>query len=935
MKSVIVRHAALIACMLAFTSHAAAAPQVIHKISTDKSVAQVVHSVEGSLPTTGIPYEYSLTETEALKKLFAKPQPHSALTSSKAAATQRLIDILKKRTAAIMRLVFNDPTGKHELHLAFKFGYESIGRTLVPGTTITITTTKALEPWQRELLSSVIKVDSMLVRNLLTAAGAIVGFGAGRLLSTPAKLRALRNEVAWISYFQEATAYAFTESVGFPEELYQGVVKTTPGKPYIPPLQKIYDSSWPVFDTSAINIPDDVAVAIIYLPSPGALSALAASGKLGGNTNKNQIRILVFPSAYAWEISSEISKNNTELTANNWLSCGVNTSSESPEIANMAAQNILAKMSEDQASKSQSRSLQSWDSEHVRYVSKLRSQHPDAIVRYLSHQSSDWTTLGTVATATTEITVLPLSFLTITQAVANDPSAITVTHEEFPDALSSVQRRTLLVINDQAAPLSKKGLSMRYACEALTSTKKRPVNTGEDPQFRFDDVFMNLQPTSKDPLACIRYIKVTPSMQAGILRHPASLHVFTAQSDTSSALETVYQAATAYLTKETRKPTLVLTAEEIEARQREDDAAYEDARQAAAEEQARKFQELSDRITWSTDTGIDEFEQFKADITAALAVIDPGIETRAAQTSPSARLKQAIQALPELAPSETTFSKHRLLFARREECNADGSREKQDTFLQTKGWQVVVWGKLDELSKDNPVIFTNLFTSMYPQATAFGTGIIIQSRSGVDLKVTPQTSILPYHYGIINVARAIVANRHFFEQKHDEETAHTRATGYVAPTPTEPASAGTRAGSARTPQPRREGPEASSSSTTERSKAQQVAEDILSVGVWCENSFQASEARSGKVFHAVINEWKRAHTLWIKNKTELTRTYVIFANTTDVFANIDDGKNDRFFVVTNYKAATELSHEVTVTQASGSSQMTLQKLKEILDQRAT
>ena len=45
----------------------------------------------------------------------------------------------------------------------------------------------------------------------------------------------------------------------------------------------------------------------------------------------------------------------------------------------------------------------------------------------------------------------------------------------------------------------------------------------------------------------------------------------------------------------------------------------------------------------------------------------------------------------------------------------------------------------------------------------------------------------------------------------------------------------------------------------------------------------------------------------------------------------DEAKKPLFFVVTEYEAATELRHKVTVTEADGSSTMTLQELKTLIE----
>lgn len=240
-------------------------------------------------------------------------------------------------------------------------------------------------------------------------------------------------------------------------------------------------------------------------------------------------------------------------------------------------------------------------------------------------------------------------------------------------------------------------------------------------------------------------------------------------------------------------------------------------------------------------------------------------------------------------------------------------------------------GKTNFLNQTN----SRLFINIYQQGASWIVKANVCSLSGDSMITYPEDGTgktLSYQEAVITVAKTLMNNRKFLKEYVSQadfkpRRPDTSTPGAHAPTPPSTTATGP-AGGGSAGTPRREAPPASA--TPDRSLAQIISEDLLSVGTWCGLTLQPSETNRGKVFYAQITEWKRAHTVWITNKADTARTYVIFASAPDVFTNIDEGKRHRFFVVTDYAAATKLSDKITVTQTSGTSEMTLQELKEVL-----
>lgn len=675
--------------------HITAAPQVIHKISTNNRVVQVLHSVETTLPVSTTSCEYSAEETKTLKKLFAKPQPHATLQNSKAPASQRLMDILSKRTPTTIRVVFNEDGRTKELYLSFKFGYESIGRSLVPGTTITVISTKALEPWQRELLATIIKVDSTLIRKLLIAAGGIIGLGIKNIMEKPARYRAQRQDLSWLESLQDKIRTSTSNDLPFEEEIYQARVKIVPGKSYAPSLQRIYDSSWPRFDTSGINIPKNSLVAIIYVPCPGAISALINDGKLKCDTTKNQIRILAYPAKHSWDISSELSKYAQEIDKYQWSSSAISEYFQATDFV------LLLERAASKASLKNS--PRAWGDEHYALIKKISTRKTDCVIHYPLNSSGSWKTLGNVDASTSEIVFLPMSLIDlvpITHPGLGD-NVYNPTHPKFPKMNENIAHRTLVIINDQFAPFSYLGSKkIRHAYELLALTKENDIP-------RFSSVFMNMQPTSSSTHKCIHYTVVIPPTDTATMtgRLNPSVCVHHAQTATDSALECVYQAVAQHDSNVPTpgKPTFHFDEEEDAQRHREE---------------REKEQKLIEGIVWTSAATItDEFARFEEDIWATIQQFEGAPKQDTLRATSGESLPSILPSLPvlegykddRLYSSDEIASQqarnalaleisgvYRLLFTHADHC---GNNRNLELHPLLNGRHLIVWEKQTFLTK--------------------------------------------------------------------------------------------------------------------------------------------------------------------------------------------------------------------------------------------
>lgn len=512
-------------------SYASAATEVLFETFTESKIARVFHEIEPTLPAAELVVEFSIEETAAFSDFFSGSQPHAAITQNKLVSLNTLTDILTHRKNTNVLLKFHvDTVTTRELHLCFTFNTEFYQGKNIQRLILTVTTTKAIIEIEKEFLHTLIKADSFLTLHGMKVL-ALLGIGAAvSPFTIPAYLRYTRRNPDWTSTLKTSLEREFTAVHAYKDEYAIDIMQTYPTKPYVPALQSVYDSTWPIFEPERVSIPEKPLVYILCLPCAGALSALAKAGKLGGNIDKKQVRILLYPASHASAVKAEIESNLNTLKANNWIYLAINENN-SQKIQESNAKTVLKQVT-TALSVPLDASIHNWANYekqdiHVRYLENITNRYPTWAVTYPNDWGSSWQTKGTTQ-ATREIVVLPVSMLHLD----------TITPANIPNRGAKTKRSLLLIINDDHEFL--------YRDRAKLSpfiTMKRDLKTTSP--LRFDNVCVILDAAVSKPQQRVHYATPKPTT-SDFDPSSVELNVFEATDDTT-ALALVYAAAENYL----------------------------------------------------------------------------------------------------------------------------------------------------------------------------------------------------------------------------------------------------------------------------------------------------------------------------------------------------------------------------------------------------
>ncbi len=514
------------------TSYVSAATEVLFETLTENKIARVFHEIEPTLPAAELVVEFSIEETAAFSDFFSSSQPHTAITENKLVSLSTITDILTHRKNTNVLLKFHvDTVTTRELHLCFTFNTELYQGKNVQRLILTVTTTKAIIEIEKEFLHTLIKADSFLTLHGMKVL-ALLGIGAAvSPFTIPAYLRYTRRNPDWTSTLKTSLEREFTAVHAYKDEYAIDIMQTYPSKPYVPVLQSVYDSTWPIFEPERVSIPEKPLVYILCLPCAGALSALAKAGKLGGNIDKKQVRILLYPASHASAVKAEIESNLNTLKANNWIYLAINENN-SQKIQESNAKTVLKQVT-TALSVPLDASIHNWANYekqdiHVRYLENITNRYPTWAVTYPNDWGSSWQTKGTTQ-ATREIVVLPVSMLHFD----------TITPANIPSRGAKTKRSLLLIINDD-----HEFLYTNRAKLAPFITMKRDLQKTTSP-LRFDNVCVILDAAVSKPQQRVHYATPKPTT-SDFDPSSVELNVFEATDDTT-ALALVYAAAENYL----------------------------------------------------------------------------------------------------------------------------------------------------------------------------------------------------------------------------------------------------------------------------------------------------------------------------------------------------------------------------------------------------
>lgn len=593
-----------------FTPQLSASLTLLGETVTDNQVSRVFHVLSAQLPAKA---DEAVTlnpeETADFKTLFAAPQHHKVILSSKLPYLQKVTDILARRQAATMILELQTSADAvKKLHLAFAFDKEFFRGQLVERLMLTVTTTGALEAEEKEFFATIIKADGFFVKHgakvlMLLAAGA-----ATYPLTIPGKLRNQRKNQPWMEKLQEVLVQNFTALQAYNNEYHIDIMKTYPCAAYAPSLQGFYDSSWPIFKPEEISIPEKPMIYILLLPCAGALSALAQAGKLEGNANKRQVRILLYPTTQASAIEFEIAAHKKTLSANRWLTKPVLEGDKQTDLQTNA-QNIFEHLIRELEAPF-AFTTKPWGSDQLQKLEELSRQNPLWAIHYKTNSGlAPWETKGTVD-ATSEVIVLTTSSLKSMASL--DTMTITVDTSSIPPRTANIKESLLLVINDTPKFLYADG---RLALGHVVNMKRNEYDLNSKP--RFDKAFFVLEPTARATQKWVHFATPTPASSTGdnMVTDDADLEVF--ESDTEkTTLELAYQAASSHMRKLMVAEETRLEQERLEREKRERENKEHENRSAEIQ---RQEQEALARVAWKTATEVeDNFTRFKEDVLSVL-----------------------------------------------------------------------------------------------------------------------------------------------------------------------------------------------------------------------------------------------------------------------------------------------------------------------------
>ncbi len=978
-----------------FTPQLSASLTLLGETVTDSQVSRVFHVLSAQLPAKADETVETVTlnpeETKDFKALFATPQHHKVILSSKLAYLQKVTDILARRQAATMILELQTSADSvKKLHLAFAFDKEFFRGQLVERLMLTVTTTVALEAEEKEFFTTIIKADGFFVKHAAKALMLLAAGAATYPLTIPGKLRNQRKNQPWMEKLQEVLVQNFTALKAYNNEYHIDIMKTYPGAAYAPSLQGFYDSSWPIFKPEEISIPEKPMIYILLLPCAGALSALAQAGKLEGNANKRQVRILLYPTTQASAIEPEIALHRKTLSANRWLTKPVLEGDKQTDLQTNA-QNIFELLIRELEAPF-AFTTKPWGSDHLQKLEELSRQNPLWAIHYKTNSGlAPWETKGTVD-ATSEVIVLTTSSLKSMASL--DTMTITVDTSSIPPRTDNIKESLLLVINDTPKFLYADG---RLALGSVVNMKRDEGDLNSKP--RFDKAFFTLEPTARATQKWVHFATPTPASSTGdnMVTDDADLEVF--ESDTEkTTLELAYDAASSQMKKVIAAEEARLEQERLEREKRERENKEHEDRSAEIQ---RQEQEALARVVWKTTEEVeDEFTRFEFDVHAVLNELDKldvghiihdtneefarltqAAKDRKLETEEAHRLsvltkirqgdfrrrhnpfrtrslwnENGCLSLSQIFhnfitngnPSEQEH--HHLIFADtshtnltqdftcQRELKKGKNKETAQNNMLLGGWQVIVWNDLAnaksscaELEKNTSMI-SRMRINVGQEHGRFFLFINYCQPANDNPRYTTHKT---YQEVVITIAKALIENRRFAEEHNRialveamrHKARETSPSSDPDPKdPTDPKS--TR----RLPQP---GPKPTPPATT----SPEETVSLLIRAQHCGSNMDATgipDHKDKKLFSLTINKWSPVVIRSAKQHGLLDRKYVIFTQCTDdiqtsFFDKIgDDDKKKLFYVVTNYVEATDESSRVTVTTNGSSREMTLGQLRDLL-----
>ena len=919
---------AMTVCVPATSSSAPSASQTF-PASSRRSV-QLTYATAATLPEAESLYTYGFLETEALKKEFSKPRHHKTITTNKNPGIQKILGILAKKQPATVLLTFKHSASvSSQLHLAFAFA---------PKPSLTITSKNPLENWQKELINTLIKKDSFWVRHpfgvasgvgALTMLGAITGIA---FWSDTTGNNSLRN-------LKSITRKIFKRNfLGRKKEFFIKDITSQIHQPFRA-LLRAFHLGRSTCDIRSLEIPSAATVALIWIPNQGAVTALVESGKLMATDNNEQLRILMMPLNNIHSFVRELRKYSQYLQENNchfmWIN---NTGSEPQEviqsvfpitktvatlgevamdIAKVCSNFFYKKYINDSTQELTLIPYARIDA-HVNQITRFFI-HPDYLVRYPTLDKT-WVTLGNEMTATTEIVIMPTSALPskwllheITDGETDqEPRNL---QEDFlvPMKNASIKKSILCMVNDTTLPYSTSTASVRRACNHATKFIQH------EGVFRFDDFFIPHEPTSSTCMHSLHYI-ASESLDALIDETNDTnntMKIFSTNTPTTT-LELTYQAAAAYVNR------IVNASEIASGREFNMSNIHFETENLNSVPSPHQHEALTQAIAWTApDHEPDDFKRFEADIVAALHVIDREADLNILKTSASQTLSSLVLETQGAASSMHRHSKYNILLAQDEHRGTITARSQLNSALANKHWQLVVFGKTI-ISTNNNRYFVNLEPGATPGAYKITTNI---NPEGIKCN--------GYKSAIIKIAQALQTN-HLHMQSDAAEADRWAYTSPLPSTKSPLAISSPQAGA---------GSSIRRSSTpftppATQSDARAIFE-ILNLGpiaAWC-TSLGETEAPTYNhvtiVCLELVTLQSKSTKRFMSNRTKEGRKYIFFCTApqkeiTEFMKGLKREQKDNIFIVSNYAKAKMLDDAITLTCASGTSDLSLTRLQMLL-----